>query len=351
MKKALITGITGQDGSYLSEFLLSKGYDVYGTVSYSSSIDLRDRGLDSRFEYLSDKVKLVTADLRDESSLVREINKIDPDEVYNLGALSFVSTSFKDPEKTSDITGMGVLRILEAIRKVNPKIKFYQASSSEMFGAARKTPQNENTPFHPKSPYGTAKVFGHNTVVNYRESCGIFACSGILFNHESPRRGSEFVTKKVVNTAVKMHLGLENKLVLGRLDPKRDWGYAKDYVEAMWLMLQQKEADDYVIATGETHTVREFVEAVFNYLGKKIAWSKEDRCGRSNEGGYDRSGCKLIEVSEGLFRPAEVYELRGDASKAREKLGWQPKTNFLDLIKIMVDEERKLVIKKQNLLV
>jgi len=311
--RALITGITGQDGSYLADLLLEKGYEVYGMVRRSSVEKL------DRIEHIRDRVKFVQADLLDQLSIISAIREADPDEVYNLAAMSFVPTSWSQPVLTGEFTAIGVTRMLEAIRLVNKNIKFYQASSSEMFGKVRQNPQNENTPFHPRSPYGVAKVYGHYITVNYRESYGIFAASGILFNHESPRRGLEFVTKKVTNAVAKIKLGLTESLYLGNLDAKRDWGYAKDYVEAMWLMLQQESPDDYVISTGETHSVKEWVQASFSCLD--LDWEK------------------YVKMDEKLLRPAEVDLLIGDSTKARDKLGWKPQVNFEGLVKLMVEHD------------
>ena len=311
--RALITGITGQDGSYLADLLLEKGYEVYGMVRRSSVEKL------DRIEHIRDRVKFVQADLLDQLSIISAIREADPDEVYNLAAMSFVPTSWSQPVLTGEFTAIGVTRMLEAIRLVNKNIKFYQASSSEMFGKVRQNPQNENTPFHPRSPYGVAKVYGHYITVNYRESYGIFAASGILFNHESPRRGLEFVTKKVTNAVAKIKLRLTESLYLGNLDAKRDWGYAKDYVEAMWLMLQQGSPDDYVISTGETHSVKEWVEASFSCLD--LDWEK------------------YVKMDEKLLRPAEVDLLIGDSTKARDKLGWKPQVNFEGLVKLMVEHD------------
>lgn len=311
--RALITGITGQDGSYLADLLLEKGYEVYGMVRRSSVEKL------DRIEHIRNRIKFVQADLLDQLSIISAIREADPDEVYNLAAMSFVPTSWSQPVLTGEFTAIGVTRMLEAIRLVNKNIKFYQASSSEMFGKVRQNPQNENTPFHPRSPYGVAKVYGHYITVNYRESYGIFAASGILFNHESPRRGLEFVTKKVTNAVAKIKLGLAESLYLGNLDAKRDWGYAKDYVEAMWLMLQQGSPDDYVISTGETHSVKEWVEASFSCLD--LDWEK------------------YVKMDEKLLRPAEVDLLIGDSTKARDKLGWKPQVNFEGLVKLMVEHD------------
>ena len=315
MKKALITGITGQDGSYLAELLLSKGYEVYGLVRRSSLENYE------RIEHIREKIKFVSGDLNDQTSLDEAIRKVQPDEVYNLGAQSFVPASWEQPILTAEITGLGVLKLLEAIRKNKPDTKFYQASSSEMFGKVKEIPQKETTPFHPRSPYGVSKVFGHYITVNYRESYNIFACSGICFNHESPRRGLEFVTRKISDGVARIKLGLAKELRLGNLEAKRDWGFAGDYVQAMWLMLQQGEPDDYVIATGETHSVKEFVELAFSYVG--LDWKK------------------YVISDKKYFRPAEVDLLIGDSTKARQKLGWKPKVNFKQLVEMMVQEDLK----------
>jgi len=316
-KRALITGITGQDGSYLAEFLLSKGYEVHGMVRRAST-----EGFE-RIQHIRDHLHLHQADLLDQLSLVRLLADVGPHEVYNLAAMSFVPISWEQPLLTGEFTGLGVTRMLEAIRHVDRTIRFYQASSSEMFGAVREEPQNENTPFYPRSPYGVAKVYGHWITVNYRESFGIFACSGILFNHESPRRGKEFVTRKVTDAVARIKLGLQEKVYLGNLDSMRDWGYAGDYVEAMWLMLQQPKPDDYVVATGEKHSVRELVELAFDYV--ELDWKR------------------YVEVDPKLIRPAEVYTLRGDASKARQVLGWRPKVSFPELVRMMVDADLERV--------
>jgi len=318
-KKALITGITGQDGSYLAEFLLTKGYKVYGLTRRTSTINFE------RINDIIDKIELIQGDLLDQSSLSSAIVESEPDEVYNLAAQSFVKTSWNQPVLTGEFTALGVTRLLEAIRVVNPKIKFYQASSSEMFGKVTETPQKETTRFHPRSPYGVAKVYGHYITVNYRESFGIFACSGLLFNHESPRRGLEFVTRKISHAVARISLGKQKQLELGSLEPKRDWGYARDYVEAMWLMLQQPKPDNYVVATGENHSVKEFVELAFEIVGI-TDWKKH-----------------VILNKEEHMRPAEVDYLIGDASKAKKVLGWEPKTLFKELVEIMVkaDLERE----------
>ncbi len=311
MVKALITGVTGQDGSYLAEFLLDKGYEVYGMIRRSSVENF------DRIEHIRDRLKFIQADLLDQLSIIDAIKESQPDEIYNLGAMSFVPTSWKQPVLTGEFTGLGVTRMLEAVRHMNKDIKFYQASSSEMFGKAREIPQNEKTPFYPRSPYGVAKVYGHYMTVNYRESYDMFTCSGILFNHESPKRGLEFVTKKVTYGAAKIKLGLAKNLLLGNLDAKRDWGYARDYIEAMWLMLQQGKPEDYVIGTGKAHSVREWVQLSFQCLD--LDWEK------------------YVKVDERFIRPADVDLLVGDSTKAREKLGWRPRTGFKQLIKIMVE--------------
>jgi GDPmannose 4,6-dehydratase len=314
-KTALITGITGQDGAYLAKFLLSKDYRVVGAFRRSSIINV------SRLDYLdtTGQVELVPFDLMDAGNIISVLGKVEPDEVYNLAAQSFVAVSFDQPVVTSEITGLGATRLLDAIRIVNPKIKYYQASSSEMFGKVQTMPQNEKTLFYPRSPYAVAKLYAHWMTVNYREAYNIFACSGILFNHESPLRGLEFVTRKITHTAAHIKKGLANQLCLGNMNAKRDWGYAPEYVEAMWLMLQQEQPDDYVIATGETRSVQEFVEETFNYLG--LDWRDH------------------VIVDPAFYRPAEVEMLVGDASKAKEKLGWEPRTTFKDLVRLMVDAD------------
>jgi GDPmannose 4,6-dehydratase len=312
-KRALITGITGQDGSYLADLLLEKDYEVYGMVRRSSTENFE------RIEHLTDRVTLVQADLLDPTSLVEAVEDARPTEVYNLGAQSFVPTSWKQPVLTAEFTAVGVTRLLEAIRRVDPAIRFYQASSSEMFGKVREVPQNEHTPFYPRSPYGVAKVYGHFITVNYRESYDLFAVSGILFNHESPRRGLEFVTRKISDGVAKIKLGLADELRLGNLEAKRDWGYAGDYVLAMWQMLQAREPEDYVVATGETHAVREFADIAFAHAGLEA----------------DRH----VVVDSEFLRPAEVDHLVGDAAKAREQLGWQPRVSFRELVELMVDAD------------
>ncbi len=322
MKKALITGITGQDGSYLAELLLGKDYEVYGIVRRSSSINT-DR-INHLYRELQDpkrNLQLVYGDLNDASSINRILRTVKPNEIYNLAAQSHVKVSFEIPEYTAEVTALGPLRILEAIVESGIKTKFYQASSSELYGRTQKVPQNETTSFRPVSPYAVAKLFAYWTTVNYREGHGIFACNGILFNHESPRRGETFVTRKVTKAIARIKKGLQDKLYLGNLEAKRDWGYAKDYVEAMWLMLQQKKADDYVIATGETHTVKEFVVEAFKYA--KLDYKK------------------YLRFDKRYLRPLEVNILQGDYSKAKKKLGWKPKTSFKELVHIMVDADMK----------
>lgn len=337
MKKALITGITGQDGSYLAELLLEKGYEVHGIIRRASSFNTKR--IDHLFQdHHNEGVKLFLhyGDLADSSILNKLIREIKPDEVYNLGAQSHVKVSFDIPEYTGDITGLGTLRLLEAIRQENPSTKFYQASSSEMFGLVQEIPQKETTPFYPRSPYGVAKVYSYWITKNYRESYGIHASNGILFNHESPRRGETFVTRKITRGLANIKLGLEPKLYLGNLDAKRDWGYAKDYAEGMWLMLQQDSGDDYVLATNETHTVREFCELAAQELGMDLVWEGEG----VNEVGKDKvSGQTIIEIDSKYFRPAEVDLLIGDYGKAKEKLNWSPRISFEELVKLMAMED------------
>lgn len=336
MKKALITGITGQDGSYLSELLLEKGYEVHGIIRRSSSFNTQR--IDHLYEETADDQRffLHFGDLNDSGSLSKLIYKIGPCEVYNLGAQSHVKVSFDIPEFTSDVNAMGTLRLLDSIKEVNPKIKFYQASSSELYGMVRETPQNENTPFYPRSPYAAAKLYAYWITVNYREAYGLYACNGILFNHESPRRGKTFVTRKITTGISNILKGRQDKLVLGNINAMRDWGFAGDYVEAMWLMLQQKEPDDYVIATGKTHTVKEFCELAFKNVGIDLSWEGEG----INEKGIEKStGRELVSISSKYFRPSEVDLLLGDAKKAKEKLGWTPKVSFEELVKMMVESE------------
>ena len=318
MKTALITGISGMDGSHLADFLLEKGYKVYGMERRSSYVN------NINTKHLEDQVTILTGDMTDQNSLFRCLKESNPDEVYNLAAQSFVGESWNTPEQTSNVTGLGVLRVLEAIREFNPKIKFYQASSSEMFGRMVENPANENTPFYPRSPYGVSKLYGHWITKNYRESYDMYACSGILFNHESERRGIEFVTRKISDGVAKIKLGLSDHITLGNLDAERDWGYAPDYVEAMWLMLQQDTPDDYVIATGEKHSIRDFLEASFNYIGIND-WES------------------YVKQDARFMRPAEVDVLRGDYTKANKELNWTPKTSFNELVKIMVDNDLKLL--------
>jgi GDPmannose 4,6-dehydratase len=312
-RKALITGITGQDGSYLAELLLEKGYEVHGLVRRSSSFNTW------RIDHVRDHLVLHYGDLVDQNSLVRTVESIGPDEIYNLAAQSHVKVSFEMPEYTTDVTAMGVLRLLDAVRELGSRARVYQAGSSEMFGLVQETPQTEKTPFHPRSPYGVAKVFGHWMTVNYREGYGLHASNGILFNHESPRRGENFVTRKITMGLAAIKRGESGELRLGNLEAKRDWGYAKDYVEAMWLILQQDAPDDYVVATGETHSVREFLDEAFGYVG--LDWQE------------------YVKVDPKYFRPAEVDFLLGDPAKAKAKLGWKPKVSFRDLVRLMVDAD------------
>jgi GDPmannose 4,6-dehydratase len=336
MKKALITGITGQDGAYLSKLLLNKGYEVYGAFRRTSDLQL------SRMKYLGvdENIQFLPLELLEFTNLYRSIEKIRPDEIYNLGAQSFVGLSFEEPIFTLDVTGTGPLRILEAIRCINPKIKFYQASSSEMFGKVQTVPQDEKTPFYPRSPYAVAKLSAHWITVNYRESYGLFACSGILFNHESPLRGLEFVTRKITRGLARIKHGLQEKIVLGNLNAKRDWGYAPEFVEAIWLMMQQPQPDDFVIATGETHNIREFVEEAFRLVDVDIVWKGSD----VEEKGISRkTGKVLVEVSPEFFRPAEVDLLIGNPRKAAEKLGWRPRTPFKELVRKMVEADLEWV--------
>lgn len=337
MKKALITGITGQDGSYLAELLLEKGYEVHGLIRRSSTFNTDRIDHLYRDPHLKEtRLFLHYGDLSDASNISRMLEKIKPDEIYHLGAQSHVRVSFDMPEYTGDVTGLGTLRILDAIRESEIKTKFYQASSSEMFGLVQEVPQKETTPFYPRSPYGCAKVYAYWITRNYRESYDLFACNGILFNHESPRRGETFVTRKVTRGLARIKLGLDNCLYLGNMDAKRDWGYAEDYVEAMWLMLQQDKPDDYVLATGETHTVREFVEVSSKILGFDLEWQGSG----VEEIGVDKNtGNTIVKIDPKYFRPAEVDLLIGDYSKAKKKLGWEPKVKFKELVKIMVDAD------------
>jgi GDPmannose 4,6-dehydratase len=337
MKKALITGINGQDGSYLAEFLLKKGYEIHGTIR-RASVFTTER-IDHLYQDPHEKdirLFLHYGDLTDSSNLNRLVEKIKPAEIYNLGAQSHVKVSFEVPEYTAEVDAIGTLRLLDAIKETGLQTRFYQASSSEMFGAAKEIPQKESTPFYPRSPYGAAKVYAHWIMVNYREAYNLFACSGILFNHESPRRGKRFVSRKITRAAARIHHGLEDKLFLGNLNAKRDWGYAPEYVEAMWLMLQQEKCDDYVIATGEAHTVRELAEEAFKNIGVELFWKGKG----VNEKGIDKkTGKVFIEVDPKYFRPTEVESLVGDASKAKKKLGWKPKVKFKKLVKIMVEAD------------
>ena len=316
-RRAMITGVTGQDGSYLAELLLEKGYEVHGMVRRASTETFQ------RLAHFRDQITLHTGDLLDQRSLGDVMRECQPHEIYNLAAMSFVAASWNQPVLTADFTGVGVTRMLEAMREVAPDARLYQASSSEMFGKVLEVPQNENTPFYPRSPYGVAKVYGHFITVNYRESYDLYACSGILFNHESERRGLEFVTRKVTHGAAAIKLGLGEELALGNMDAQRDWGYAKDYVEAMWMMLQQDEPDDYVIATGEAHSVQELVDIAFGHL--------------------DLDPEEYVRIDERFMRPAEVDHLIGDYSKAKEKLGWEPRTSFEELVKLMVDSDLELL--------
>jgi GDPmannose 4,6-dehydratase len=328
-KRALITGITGQDGSFLTELLLEKGYEVYGIIRRSSSFNT-DR-IDHLYQDPHEpgtRLRLVYGDLNDSSSLNTLIRQIQPDEIYNLGAQSHVRVSFDVPEYTGEVTGIGTVRLLEAIREAGIKPKFYQASSSELYGKVVETPQKETTPFYPRSPYACAKAYAYWITVNYRESYGMYACNGILFNHESERRGETFVSRKITRAATRIKLGLQQKLYMGNLDAQRDWGYARDYVEAMWLMMQAEQPDDYVIATGETHSVREFLKEAFGYLG--LDWEK------------------YVEIDPRYFRPAEVDLLLGDPTKARTILGWEPKVSFKELVKIMIDGDMKLAEREQR---
>ena len=329
MKKALITGITGQDGSYLAELLLEKGYEVHGMLRRTSTFNRqRIDPIYNNPEINQGRFHLHYGDLADSPSIYKLMEQVGPQEIYNLAAQSHVKVSFENPEYTSDVVATGTLRLLEANRQTGVMARFYQASSSEMFGKVRETPQTELTPFHPRSPYGVAKVFAHQMTVNYRESYDMHASCGILFNHESPRRGENFVTRKITQSVAKISKGLQDKLILGNLDAKRDWGYAKEYVEAMWLMLQQETPDDYVIATNETHSVRDFLEIAFEHIGKDYK--------------------DFVEVSSAYYRPAEVDLLIGDFSKAKEQLGWESKTSFADLVKLMIDADLDLLETSSN---
>ncbi|MBT6618903.1 MAG: GDP-mannose 4,6-dehydratase [Gemmatimonadetes bacterium] len=321
-KRAVITGITGQDGSYLAEFLLEKDYEVFGLIRRSSTVNFE------RISHLQDKLELISGDLLDQKSLVTALQTAKPHEVYNLGAQSFVPASWEQPMLTGEITGLGVTRMLEAIRTTDEEIRFYQASTSELFGKAQETPQSETTPFYPRSPYGVSKLYAHWITINYRESFDMFACAGILFNHESPRRGFEFVTRKITHAVARIKHGIDKELRLGNLDARRDWGFAGDFVQAMWLMLQQDKPDDFVIATGETRTIREFCQVAFDRAG--LDWEN------------------YVVVDERFFRPAEVNILLGDAAKASETLGWKPETSFEKMVQLMVDHDLEMVAKQSE---
>ena len=321
-KRAVITGITGQDGSYLAEFLLEKDYEVFGLIRRSSTVNFE------RISHLQDKVELISGDLLDQKSLVTALQTSKPHEVYNLGAQSFVPASWEQPMLTGEITGLGVTRMLEAIRTTDEKIRFYQASTSELFGKTQETPQSETTPFYPRSPYGVSKLYAHWITINYRESFDMFACAGILFNHESPRRGLEFVTRKITHAVARIKHDKDEELRLGNLDARRDWGFAGDFVQAMWLMLQQDKPDDFVIATGETRTIREFCQVAFDRAG--LDWEK------------------YVVIDERFFRPAEVNILLGDAAKASETLGWKPETSFEKMVQLMVDHDLQMVAKQSE---
>ena len=316
-KRALITGITGQDGSYLAEFLLDKGYDVFGLIRRSSTVNFE------RISHIQHDIELLSGDLLDQLSLTSALETAQAEEVYNLGAQSFVPVSWEQPMLTGEITGLGTTRLLEAIRSVNPNIRFYQASTSELYGKAQETPQSESTPFYPRSPYGVSKLYAHWITINYRESYDLYACAGILFNHESPRRGLEFVTRKITHAVARIKKGIDKELRLGNLEARRDWGYAGDFVEAMWLMLQQKGPEDYVIATGKDRTIRDFCEAAFAHVG--LDWQE------------------FVKVDEKFFRPAEVNILLGDSSKAQNQLGWKPKVSFEEMVQMMVDRDLQLL--------
>ena len=337
MKKALITGVTGQDGSYLAELLLDKGYEVYGIMRRKSVVDY------GNVEHIKDKIHFIYADMTDLVSLVNAMRVSEADEVYNLAAQSFVATSWEQPLATAQIDALGVTNMLEAIRMVKPSCRFYQASTSEMFGLVQEIPQRETTPFYPRSPYGVAKVYGHWITKNYRESYGLYACSGILFNHESERRGKEFVTRKITDSVARIKLGIQDHIELGNMDSKRDWGHSKDYVYAMWLMLQQDHADDYVIATNETRTVREFVEIAFAKVGIELEWSGK---GIDEVGKNKSDGKTLVKVNKEFFRPAEVEILLGDPSKAEKELGWKREICFNELVERMVKNDMEIVKKK-----
>lgn len=345
MKKALISGITGQDGSYLTELLLEKGYEVHGIIRRSSSFNTkRIDHLYSDSKLINKKLFLHFGDLVDTSSLNRLLEKIEPDEIYNLAAQSHVKVSFEVPDYTAQVDALGTLRFLDAIRETGlRKVKFYQASTSELYGKVQEVPQTEKTPFYPRSPYGVAKIYGYWIVVNYREAYDIFACNGILFNHESPRRGETFVTRKITRAVARIQNGIQDKLSMGNIDAKRDWGFAPEFCEGMWRMLQHDTAEDFVLATGETHTVREFIELSFKEIGMNIEWSGKNE----NEKGMDsKTGKVIVEIDKNYFRPTEVDLLIGDPSKAKEKLGWIPKVTFEELVKIMVKADCEMVQKK-----
>lgn len=345
MKKALISGITGQDGSYLTELLLEKGYEVHGIIRRSSSFNTkRIDHLYSDSKLINKKLFLHFGDLVDTSSLNRLLEKIEPDEIYNLAAQSHVKVSFEVPDYTAQVDALGTLRFLDAIRETGlRKVKFYQASTSELFGKVQEVPQTEKTPFYPRSPYGVAKIYGYWIVVNYREAYDIFACNGILFNHESPRRGETFVTRKITRAVARIKHGIQDKLSMGNIDAKRDWGFAPEFCEGMWRMLQHDTAEDFVLATGETHTVREFIELSFKEIGMNIEWNGKNE----NEKGMDsKTGKVIVEIDKNYFRPTEVDLLIGDPSKAKEKLGWIPKVTFDELVKIMVKADCEMVQKK-----
>lgn len=346
MKKAIITGITGQDGSYLAELLLEKGYEVHGVIRRSSSSNLSRIQSLCNDPLLENRFFLHQGDLGDSSSIKRIIEKASPDEIYNLAAMSHVKVSFEMPEYTADVDALGVLRLLDAIRTQNDKVRFYQASTSELFGKVQQIPQTEKTPFYPRSPYGVAKLYAYWIVVNYREAYGIYACNGILFNHESPRRGETFVSRKITQGVAKIAQGLQDKLWVGNIDSQRDWGYAKDYVEGMWMMLQKEKPDDYILATGQTTTVRRFIEFAFEEAGIFLEWRGKEMA----EKGIDSaSGKVLVEISPQFFRPSEVDLLIGDYSKAKKELGWAPKTSLKELVQMMVRADLEAIGSYNNM--
>ena len=345
MKKALISGITGQDGSYLTEILLKKGYEVHGIIRRSSSFNTgRIDHIYNDPDILNERLFLHYGDLVDTSNLNRILEKTEPDEIYNLAAQSHVKVSFEVPDYTAQVDALGTLRFLDAMRETGLKnAKFYQASTSELYGKVQEVPQTEKTPFYPRSPYGVAKIYGYWIVVNYREAYNIFACNGILFNHESPRRGETFVTRKITRAAARIKCGLQDKLMIGNLNAKRDWGYAPEYCEGMWLILQQEKPDDYVLATGETHTVKEFIDLTFKHLDMELEWKGEG----VNEAGIDKkTGKELVCIDPNYFRPTEVDLLIGDATKAKEQLGWEPKVKFEELVSIMTEADYEKVLKR-----